>query len=105
MFRAKSGNMSSHFSSGQLSREIQEGVSDIRTDVEIWRAENSGNALGSTESDQGRPLSRRASLGDLNDAADEFFDVPDQSEYDHSEDDWTSNFGPECQVMALLISS
>ncbi|KAL9675083.1 hypothetical protein QQ045_003283 [Rhodiola kirilowii] len=98
MFRAKSGNMSSSdFSSGELSREIQECHSGGGTKTSIWTAENDRNALGTMEADLGRTLSRRASLGDLNDAADEFFDVPEASDYDHSEDDWTSNFGPECQ--------
>uniref|UniRef100_A0A7N0U781 Protein ENHANCED DISEASE RESISTANCE 2-like n=1 Tax=Kalanchoe fedtschenkoi TaxID=63787 RepID=A0A7N0U781_KALFE len=98
MFRAKSGYMpSSDFSSGELSREIRQCNSVGDGKVDIWTTESNGNSLGTKESDMGRTLSRRASLGDLNDDADEFFDVPEPSDYDHSEDDWTSNFGPECQ--------
>uniref|UniRef100_A0A7N0VB52 START domain-containing protein n=1 Tax=Kalanchoe fedtschenkoi TaxID=63787 RepID=A0A7N0VB52_KALFE len=98
MFRAKSGHMSSSdFSSGELSREIHQCNSSGISKVGNRTAENNGNSLGSTESDLGRTLSIRASLSDLNDAADEFFDVPEPSDYDHSDDDWTSNFGSQCQ--------
>ncbi|CAM8955638.1 unnamed protein product [Rhodiola kirilowii] len=96
MFKAKSGNISSSefFSSGELTREIRQCHSGVGTNVGIYATENTANTLVTTDADLGRTLS---SLRDLNDADDEFFDVPDPSDYDHSEDDWTSSFGPECQ--------
>lgn len=42
-----------------------------------------------------RAPSEHSSLVGLNDAADEFFDVPEPTDYDQSEDGWASDFGPE----------
>ena len=39
--------------------------------------------------------SEHASLVSLNDASDEFFDVPEPSYHDQSEADWTPDFGSD----------
>lgn len=49
--------------------------------------------------------SERSSLVGLNDAADEFFDVPEPSDNDQSDDSWTSDFGSETYSQVLPIYS
>ena len=55
-----------------------------------------------------RAPSEHSSLVGLNDAADEFFDVPEPTDYDQSEDGWTSDFGPEvysqvCVKVVIIV--
>lgn len=84
MYKAKSGNMSS---SDFCSEEVS---SEVGSKVNAWKPEKNGNALGNADADLSRTIS---SLGD-----DEFFDVPEPSDYDHLRDDMTSSFGAESQV-------
>lgn len=46
--------------------------------------------------------SEHASLVSLNDADDEFFDVPEPSEYDQLEDEWSYDFGPEMHSQVIV---
>lgn len=104
-FKTKPGNYTcSECSSGELTKEIalpQGEKEDVK--VEIQQLAESGQIDNSTEGE--RCLSRRTSLGgsflQLNDAADEFFDVPEQSEYDPSETSWNSDSGNEMDSQDL----
>ncbi|GJM84822.1 hypothetical protein PR202_ga00531 [Eleusine coracana subsp. coracana] len=74
------------FSSGELTREM--GLSQDENEcinLEMPPANESKRLEGPTEGSLGgskRQLSSAGSFIQLNDAADEFFDVPDESEYD-----------------------
>ncbi|KAG8091990.1 hypothetical protein GUJ93_ZPchr0012g20487 [Zizania palustris] len=72
-FRAKNGNCAClEFSSGELTRDI-------------------GRLPEGSLGGSNRHLSSNGSFVQLNDAADEFFDVPDESEYDQRESMWPSD--------------
>lgn len=95
LFRAKLGNSpASNFSSGELTRNI--GLPQIVKE-EIKEVESVGGtsrSLDSTEELQKSPLRPTSSGGSflqLNDPADEFFDFPDESEYDQHETMWPSD--------------
>ncbi|XP_059628320.1 protein ENHANCED DISEASE RESISTANCE 2-like [Cornus florida] len=88
LFRAKAGNYSFEFSSRELTRDIgspQIQKEDIKTEVqnpqEFMKMEKNN-----MEDDPDKFLSGCSSLTGLNDAADEFFDVPEPSEDEH---DWS----------------
>ena len=80
MFKAKQGHGFTEFVSGEFM-DTKSCVSNINTrplkiaakrvDLELVKAE-----------DMEKPSSPRNSLMDLNDASDEFFDVPEPSEFD-----------------------
>ncbi|XP_031284956.1 protein ENHANCED DISEASE RESISTANCE 2-like [Pistacia vera] len=91
LFRAKQGNYSSDFSSGELARNVR-----------LLHMEEDSTVGVRTLTEDGQPkeniseeMDEHASLVGLNDAADEFFDVPEPSDYDDIENGWTSDFGPE----------
>lgn len=88
LFRAKLGNYSgSDFSSGELTRDV--GLPRLKkedTKPEMQPAGETSSSPDSTEELQkspARPANMGASFLQLNDAADEFFDFPDEPEYDH----------------------
>lgn len=89
-FRAKNGNCSCmEFSSGELTRDmgLPQGENQ-RINLEMQQENENGRLEGPTEGSLGgsnRHLSSTGSFVQLNDAADEFFDVPDESEYDQRE--------------------
>ncbi|KAG8380504.1 hypothetical protein BUALT_Bualt06G0022500 [Buddleja alternifolia] len=77
LFRAKSGNTGHDFLSGEFSIDIGVPKSEreeIKTEVGLKRT------LNKTEYEPSRQLSGASSLTGLNDAADEFFDVPEPSD-------------------------
>ncbi|KAK7402119.1 hypothetical protein VNO78_14134 [Psophocarpus tetragonolobus] len=89
LFKARLGNCSSSdYSSGELTRNsglhMKEG--DIINSVtEIQADENNhDNSVGEVDQAQ----SEHTSLVTLNDADDEFYDVPEASDYDESENGW-----------------
>ncbi|TVU30350.1 hypothetical protein EJB05_21966 [Eragrostis curvula] len=89
-FRAKNGNCACmEFSSGELTRDMVLSQSENgRINLEMQPANESRRLEGPTEGSLGgsnRQLSSVGSFVQLNDAADEFFDVPDESEYDQRE--------------------
>lgn len=50
-----------------------------------------------------KAASDHGSLISLNDAADEFFDIPDPSDCDQSESGWSYDFGQEMHAQVQLI--
>lgn len=105
-FRAKNGNCACmEFSSGELSRDmgLPQGGNG-RTNIEMQSANESKRLEGPAEGPQGgsnRHLSSTGSLVQLNDATDEFFDVPDESEYDQREAMWSSDESTHASVSSL----
>ncbi|KAL5231794.1 hypothetical protein ABZP36_030570 [Zizania latifolia] len=95
-FRAKNGNCAClEFSSGELTRDmgLLPGENEQKT-IEMLSANESNRLEDPTEGSLGgsnRLLSSAGSFVQLNDAADEFFDVPDESEYDQREAMWPSD--------------
>lgn len=96
LFRAKLGNYSSsEFSSGELRRNFRlpQNEGDGEADVPTLTG-NEGTKENIAEEVEKSP-SEHASLISLNDASDEFFDVPEPPYSDQSETDWTPDFGSE----------
>ncbi|KAM0892646.1 hypothetical protein ACQ4PT_025632 [Festuca glaucescens] len=95
-FRAKNGNCGCiEFSSGELARDmgLQQGENG-QLKIEMQSANESKRFEDTTEGSQGgsnRHLSSAGSLVQLNDGTDEFFDIPDESEYDQREAMWSSD--------------
>ncbi|EER91476.2 hypothetical protein BDA96_01G231400 [Sorghum bicolor] len=89
-FRAKNGNCACmEFSSGELTRDmgLPQGENQ-RINLEIQQENENRRLEGPTEGSVGgsnRHLNSTSSFVQLNDATDEFFDVPDESEYDQRE--------------------
>ncbi|QCE09346.1 protein ENHANCED DISEASE RESISTANCE 2-like [Vigna unguiculata] len=89
LFKARLGNCSSSdYSSGELTTKSglhgkEGGITN--SDTEIQADENNrDNSVGEVDQTQ----SEHASLVTLNDADDEFYDVPEPSDYDESENGW-----------------
>ncbi|KAL2525847.1 Pleckstrin-like proteiny (PH) and lipid-binding START domains-containing protein [Abeliophyllum distichum] len=91
LFRAKGGNNFHEFLSGEITREI--GVphcekEDIKTEIDLMR-------MGSVTEDE----SQKSNLMGLNGTDDEFFDVPEPSYDERSENGWPLIMSPElCYV-------
>ncbi|PQQ08721.1 protein ENHANCED DISEASE RESISTANCE 2-like [Prunus yedoensis var. nudiflora] len=97
LFGAKTGNCSSEFSSRDLIGDIrlsQSGKHNIKTEVqhpgEVRKIEEGLLVEDEVEKPEGR-----ASLKGLHDAADEFFDVPEPTEYDQFENEWSADLSME----------
>ncbi|KAM7499126.1 hypothetical protein LguiA_023540 [Lonicera macranthoides] len=89
MFRAKSGNYP-EFSSGEVSRGI--GLPQIDKEKIAPEVESRNIEDQKREDGKEKNLSRASSLIRLNDASDEFFDVPEPSSDDgQSDHDWRSD--------------
>lgn len=104
MFRAKLGNYtSSDFSSGELTRNTilnqNEGVSTVDLRVPTGDGKTKENIAEEME----KTPSEHGSLVSLNDAADEFFDVPEPSECNQSEHGQTSDFGPDIYSQVQFV--
>ncbi|GKV08312.1 hypothetical protein SLEP1_g19961 [Rubroshorea leprosula] len=111
LFRAKEGNYpSTDLSSGELTRNArlhncdEDHVVDIQTQMEAVKTKEN------TSEGAERAPSEHSSLVGLNDCADEFFDVPEPSDYDQSEDGWSSDFSPEMhpqvpEVLELVLDA
>ncbi|KAG4961253.1 Protein ENHANCED DISEASE RESISTANCE 2-like [Glycine soja] len=89
LFKAKLGNCSSSdYSSGELTRNRELHIKEehiINSDTEIQADENNHDiSVGEVDQTQ----SEHASLVTLNDADDEFYDVPEPSDCDVSENGW-----------------
>ncbi|EEF32446.1 conserved hypothetical protein [Ricinus communis] len=90
LFRAKLGTCpSSEFSSGELTRNIKLHQSEEDRKV------GDGKTKEYLSEEVDKAPSEHASLGGLNDAADEFFDVPEPSDHEQSDSGWSYDFGPE----------
>lgn len=92
LFRAKVGDSSSEFSSS--SRDLrhfelpQSDIDEIKTEIQSPETMRKIKEAFLKENEAEMP---RASLIGLNDAVDEFFDVPEPAELDHYENEWTSD--------------
>ncbi|BBG97811.1 Pleckstrin homology and lipid-binding START domains-containing protein [Prunus dulcis] len=84
LFGAKTGNCSSEFSSGDLTGDISSAPGEVR------KIEDGLLVEDEVEKPEGR-----ASLKGLHDAADEFFDVPEPTEYDQFENEWPADLSME----------
>ncbi|RVW97208.1 Protein enhanced disease resistance 2 [Vitis vinifera] len=96
LFRAKLGNYpSSDFSSGELTSNVRlpQSEQDVKTEAQTLAEEKTEEDIEDREVD--KTPSEHASLVGLNDAADEFFDVPEPSDSDLAENGWPSDFGSE----------
>lgn len=62
-----------------------------------------GKSKETTSEVMERAPSEHSSLLGLNDAADEFFDVPEPTDYEQSEAGWTSDFGPEISQVYIKV--
>ncbi|XP_038992733.1 protein ENHANCED DISEASE RESISTANCE 2-like [Hibiscus syriacus] len=96
LFRAKQGKYpSADLSSGEfirnvrLHQSVEDGAVDMCTQIEAGKTKET-----ITEGMERAPSEHSILLG-LNDAADEFFDFPEPTDYDQSEGGWASDFGPE----------
>ncbi|GMH07118.1 hypothetical protein Nepgr_008958 [Nepenthes gracilis] len=92
LFKAKMGSHPSDFSSGDLAGDsvLSHGERVNIMDELQTQTVNEGK-LEDQEVD--KTPSERASFVGFNDVGDEFFDVPEPSDYDLPEDGWPSNFG------------
>ncbi|CAH2049713.1 unnamed protein product [Thlaspi arvense] len=90
LFKAKAGNGSFEFPSIELTRDIglHQSGHDIETGVNNLPIEK-------VEEETEKAVSGCASILGLNDAADEFFDVPEPSDEELLENDWSSGLSPE----------
>lgn len=92
LFRAKVGDSSSEFSSS--SRDLrhfelpQSEMDEIKTEIQSPETMRKIKEAFSKDNEAEMP---RASLIGLNDAVDEFFDVPEPAELDLYENEWTSD--------------
>lgn len=95
------------FSSGELTRDmgLPQGENQ-RINLEIQQENENRRLEGPTEGSVGgsnRHLSSTGSFVHLNDAADEFFDVPDESEYDQREVMFPSDESTHAAVGSLYL--
>ncbi|GMY10327.1 protein ENHANCED DISEASE RESISTANCE 2-like isoform X1 [Fagus crenata] len=96
MFRAKLGNYTPpDSSSGELTRNIRLNQIEGDSMVDFQIPTRDGKTKENTAEEMEKTPSEHASLVSLNDASDEFFDVPEPSDYDQSENSWTPDFGPD----------
>ncbi|KAJ4803329.1 hypothetical protein LUZ62_015895 [Rhynchospora pubera] len=94
-FRAKLGGYTeTEFSSGELMREIGMTRSQIKHEVnpELLSVRDGTDDLETVTEENclTKNPSSTGSILQLNDAADEFFDVPDEAEYEQDEVPWSS---------------
>ncbi|KAK4760588.1 hypothetical protein SAY87_005481 [Trapa incisa] len=89
LFQAKVGDYPSfEFTSGELSRDARFQQHEANGLVRDCKQKEDAVEVEKAASDHG-------SLTSLNDAADEFFDIPDTSESDQTESFWSYDFGQE----------
>ena len=92
LYRAKVGDSSPEFSSSTRDLRLyefpQNEMDEIKTEIHSPEEMRKIKEAFSEENEVEMP---RASLIGLNDAADEFFDVPEPAELDHYENEWTAD--------------
>lgn len=105
LLKTKIGNHPcSECSSGELTKEIglpQSEKENVKAEVQQLEDKRHIDDSTEVEISPTRCTSLGGSFLQLNDAADEFFDVPEQSEYDLSETSWSSDSGNEMQSQVL----
>ncbi|BBH04979.1 Pleckstrin homology and lipid-binding START domains-containing protein [Prunus dulcis] len=96
LFRAKLGNYSSsEFSSGELRRNFRLHQNEGDGEADVPTLTGNERTKENIAEEVEKSPSEHASLISLNDASDEFFDVPEPPYSDQSETDWTPDFGSE----------
>ncbi|XP_071934900.1 protein ENHANCED DISEASE RESISTANCE 2 isoform X1 [Coffea arabica] len=96
LFRAKAGKFSYEFSLGESTRDIglpQNEFEEIKKEVDLKMIQED-----KIENEVENPRSGSSSLVELNDAADEFFDVPEPSD-DDLEHGWGMNTSPDLRYL------
>lgn len=103
-FRAKLNFTCSDYSSGELTREMGLPYSEKEhIKLEVQTTGENDKCADSAEAPQQSPSRQANTSGSflqLNDAADEFFDVIDESDNDQTEVLWPSDEGMHSQVSA-----
>ena len=101
LYRAKIGDSSSEFSSsGRDLRNFelpQSEMDEIKTEIQSPEEMGKIKEAFSKENEVEMP---RASLIGLNDAVDEFYDVPEPAELHHYENEWTSDLTMQQMVLS-----
>lgn len=105
LFRAKQGNYVSDYSSGELARNVRLLHKEEGTTVGVQTLTEDGQPKENISEEMDKSPSEHASLVGLNDAADEFFDVPEPSDCDDLENGWTSDFGLQVYSQVLALSN
>lgn len=102
-FRAKGGDTSHEFLSGDLTvvDTGEKEKDEIKTEVRVEKIQNKTENEGSRQIS----VSGASSLMGLNDAADEFFDVLEPSDDEPLDSDWTSHSNPEPYAVHLTFLS
>ncbi|GLU11822.1 hypothetical protein SLE2022_285420 [Rubroshorea leprosula] len=96
LLKAKEGDYpSTDLSSGELTRNARLLASDKDHVVDIQAQMEPGKTKENMSEGVERAPSERSSLVGLNDCVDEFFDVPEPSDNDQSEDGWSSDSSSE----------
>ncbi|KAF5742542.1 protein ENHANCED DISEASE RESISTANCE 2-like [Tripterygium wilfordii] len=99
LFRARTGNFSSEILSREVGRAtelLQSDNTDAKNEVqESEKNEKIGENAALLDDGLEKITSGRTSLMGLNDACDEFFDVPEATDYDHYENGWSCATSPD----------
>ncbi|KAG0457251.1 hypothetical protein HPP92_022103 [Vanilla planifolia] len=110
LFRAKLGNhQCCDFSSGELTRSRtvpHTGQEEIKMETQLGiKNSNDEGPIGETGQSPYTPKNLNGSFVQLNDAADEFFDVIDESEHDQPEAVWLSeeHYPPKLSAAAGFV--
>lgn len=93
LYGAKAGNCSREFTSGEFSRDIglaHRGNEITETEFHSMEEIKRVEEINPMEVEVEKP--GRASLKGMHDSADEFFDVPEPTDYDQFENEWPSEF-------------
>ncbi|PRQ33532.1 putative protein ENHANCED DISEASE RESISTANCE 2, PH domain, START [Rosa chinensis] len=102
LFKAKVGNYSSsEFSSGELRRNFGVHQNEGYGEADALALTGDGSTNENILEEVDNSPSEHASLVSLNDASDEFFDVPEPPYHDQSETDWTPDFGSDIYSQEL----
>ena len=104
LFKAKQGYSSSEFSSGELTRNTALHQNEVESRFDVRTVTGDGSNRGYSAEEVDKTPSEHSSLVSLNDADDEFFDVPEPSDYDQSESDWGPDFVPEMNSQVNAIT-
>lgn len=103
LFRAKLGNYSSsEFSSGELRRNFRLHQNEGDGEADVPTLTGNERTKENIAEEVEKSPSEHASLISLNDASDEFFDVPEPPYSDQSETDWTPDFGSEMYSQVMM---
>ncbi|KAA3489542.1 protein ENHANCED DISEASE RESISTANCE 2-like isoform X4 [Gossypium australe] len=96
LIKAKQGKYpSADISSGELIRAVRLQQSEEDCVVDMCTQIEAGKSKENLSEGMEKAPSELSSLVGFSDAADEFFDVPEPTDYDQSTDGWDSDYAPE----------